>query len=113
MNALAGGMVGSFATALVTFLLKDFFLTTKKDLQDLTKAVVSLTYECKTLQRDLLKVEAVIENQQIQLSASIKETATLLANIKALWTALERIHPVCLPGRMSDRGGHSGDQDNG
>lgn len=111
LNALAGGAVGSAATALVTFFLKDFFTSTRSEFHDLTKAVneqiratLALTHECKTLQRDLSKVEGVIENQQKQLGMSIKETATLLANIKALWNALERIHPTHLPVRASERG---------
>lgn len=100
---------GSCGTAVAIFFLKDFFNSTKTDIHDLTTAVNDLTkevtrlmLELRGIQRDLSKMEGIIEHQQSQLTQSIKETSGLLANIKALWSALERIHPVALPGRISD-----------
>lgn len=103
VNANVIAVIASGAIAMSLFFVKDFFSTTKSDLRTLTKAVTELVTELKGLTKDLRKVEGVIESQQKQITDFTKETANLLASIKALWSALQRIHPDDIPRRMSDK----------
>ena len=100
--ALLSALGGAGATAIAVFFLKDFFVTTKKDLRELTQAVTALVQELKAATRDLRKIEGVIEGQQGQLTSAIEKIADSTANIKALWAALQNLKLV--DKRMSDRG---------
>lgn len=112
---ILAGLGGSGATGLVMYFLKDFFSSTKKELKASTEALMSIREtlaefkaeiraEIKAATKDLSRVEGAIENQQKQISEAIKEMAGLTANIKALWAALQRIHPTVIKRRASDGG---------
>ncbi len=113
---LAAGVGGSGGTvALLLYFLKDFLRSTKREAKDTAKslgeimvALEALKTEFRALSKDLGRVEGAIDNQQKQVTAATVAMAGLTANIKALWAALQRIHPGAIQRRLSDEGS-SGD----
>lgn len=103
--AALSALGGSSATAVAVFFIRDFFTTTKKELHELVKAVVAITHELQTCTRDLRKLEGAIESQQRRVDATLEKISESTANIKALWAALQRIHPNAVPKRLSDSNG--------
>lgn len=103
--AALSALGGSSATAVAVFFIRDFFTTTKHELRHLVQAVTAVTYELQTTTRDLRKMEGALESQQKQLTSAIERISESTANIKALWAALQRIHPAAIPKRLSDSGG--------
>lgn len=99
-----GGIAG-----ILVFLLKDFFRSQKRNARETAAALKDIAVNLGQLEarfdahsKDLGRVEGAIDNQQKQVTAATVEMAGMNANIKALWAALQRIHPGAVKRRLSD-----------